>query len=166
MARLYVGTYAKYNAGSIGGAWLDLEDYSDKDEFLAACAELHKDEPDPELMFQDYEGIPKAFYGESYADPRIWEWLELDEHDRELWEVYLDNIDDKADFDTAQENFAGKADTEADFAEEWLEETGGLEAVPENLRYYIDFAAYARDMHGDFNFVRVDGGDLWVFYNR
>jgi hypothetical protein len=26
--RIYVGTYAKYNAGSIAGAWLDLDDYA------------------------------------------------------------------------------------------------------------------------------------------
>ena len=47
---LYVGTYAKYNAGSLGGAWLKLDDYSDRSEFLAACAGLHADESDRELM--------------------------------------------------------------------------------------------------------------------
>ena len=47
-ARIYVGTYAQYNNGSLFGEWLDLSDYSDKDDFLEACAELHKDEQDPE----------------------------------------------------------------------------------------------------------------------
>lgn len=32
-ARVYVGTYNKYNNGSLFGKWLDLSDYSDKDEF-------------------------------------------------------------------------------------------------------------------------------------
>lgn len=50
-ARIYVGTYAKYNEGSIFGKWLDLSDYSDSEEFYEACRELHKDEEDPELMF-------------------------------------------------------------------------------------------------------------------
>lgn len=36
-ARVYVGTYNKYNNGSLFGKWLDLSDYSDKDEFLEAC---------------------------------------------------------------------------------------------------------------------------------
>ena len=31
-ARVYVGTYGKYNNGSLFGAWLDLSDYSDKEE--------------------------------------------------------------------------------------------------------------------------------------
>ena len=45
-AKVYVGTYAKYNNGSLSGAWLDLSDYSDKEEFYEACRELHKDEED------------------------------------------------------------------------------------------------------------------------
>ena len=43
-ARIYVGTYAKYNDGSIEGKWFDLSDFSDKDEFYEACKELHADE--------------------------------------------------------------------------------------------------------------------------
>ena len=41
-AKVYVGTYAKYNNGSLSGAWLDLSDYSDKEEFYEACRELHR----------------------------------------------------------------------------------------------------------------------------
>ncbi|HCO66571.1 MAG TPA: antirestriction protein, partial [Dysgonomonas sp.] len=57
-AKVYVGTYKKYNEGSIFGKWLDLADYTDKEEFLQDCAELHEDEEDPEFMFQDWEYIP------------------------------------------------------------------------------------------------------------
>lgn len=167
MARIYVGTYAKYSNGSIGGAWLDLEDYADKDSFYEACRELHKDESDPELMFQDFEGFPKTFYGESHIDERLWDWLDLDESDQELWAVYLDNVEESADFDTARDNFAGKADTEADFAYQFLDDTGQLNELPEWARNYFDFESYARDLRidGDCSFVRHDG-DLWVFWNR
>lgn len=37
-------------------------------KFLAACAELHKDEHDPEFMFQDWEGIPAEMISESYIE--------------------------------------------------------------------------------------------------
>ena len=63
--RLYVGTYAKYNNGSIDGKWLDLNDYSNAEEFYDACSELHSDEDDPEFMFQDFEGFPSDMYSES-----------------------------------------------------------------------------------------------------
>ena len=35
--KVYVGTYGKYNNGSLFGAWLDLSNYSDKEEFYEAC---------------------------------------------------------------------------------------------------------------------------------
>lgn len=72
-ARVYVGTYAKYNAGSLEGKWLSLEDYANKAEFIAACRKLHKDEADPELMFQDWEGIPSWMIGESHIDAEVWD---------------------------------------------------------------------------------------------
>lgn len=65
-ARVYVGTYGKYNAGSLFGKWLDLSDYSDKEEFYDACRELHKDEEDAEFMFQDWENVPENLIGESW----------------------------------------------------------------------------------------------------
>ena len=64
-ASVYVGTYGKYNNGSLFGAWLDLSDYADKEEFYEACRELHKDEEDAEFMFQDYENIPENLISES-----------------------------------------------------------------------------------------------------
>lgn len=72
--RVYVGTYHKYNNGSIEGKWLELSDYANRDEFYAACRELHKDESDPEFMFQDYEGVPSWMIGESHIDAEVWEW--------------------------------------------------------------------------------------------
>jgi len=165
-ARIYVGTYGKYNAGSLKGAWLDLEDYKDRESFLEACAELHSDEHDPEFMFQDYEGFPRSYYSEGSAPPdELWEWLDLDEDDRELLAVYKDHVDESADIEKARESFSGKFNSEADWAENFLEDTCGLDGVPDHLRNYIDFAAYGRDarISGEMTFVRHDG-ELWCFH--
>ena len=72
-ARVYVGTYNKYNSGTLLGKWLDLSDYSDKDEFLEACRELHKYEQDPKYMFQDYENIPETLISESWLSDKFFE---------------------------------------------------------------------------------------------
>ena len=45
----------KYNEGSLFGKWFELSDYANYEEFLVAIKEFHKDEEDPEFMFQDYE---------------------------------------------------------------------------------------------------------------
>ena len=71
--RVYVGTYKKYNEGSIFGKWLNILDYDDIDEFYEACRELHKDEDDPEFMFQDWEYIPDEYISECSIDKEIFD---------------------------------------------------------------------------------------------
>lgn len=71
-AAVYCGTYNKYNNGSIEGAWIKLAEYPSKKKFLEACKELHKDEPDPEFMFQDWENIPTSMVGEGYIEDEVW----------------------------------------------------------------------------------------------
>ena len=58
---IYVGTYKKYNNGSIQGAWFDLTKFDCLEDFIEACEELHDDEDDPELMYQDFENFPKEW---------------------------------------------------------------------------------------------------------
>jgi antirestriction protein len=148
-ARIYVGTYAKYNNGSITGGWLNCDDYSTHSEFITAACELHMGESDPELMFQDYEGFPKAFYGESYIKPELWDWLELDDSDRELLAAYQDGVDETGTIDQA-----------------FLDDTGMLSELPEWARAYFDYEAYARDAGFEGTaFVRHDG-TLYVFHSR
>jgi antirestriction protein len=165
--RVYVGTYAKYNDGNLFGAWLDLDNYSDRESFYEACKELHKDETDPELMFQDFENFPRSLYSESDVSDELIEFANLDDDDRELLTVYQNGIDESATIEQARENFQGKYDSEEDWAAQFLEDTGSLAEIPENLRNYFDFQAYARDarLGGDVTFVRHKG-DVWVFWNH
>jgi len=123
--RLYVGTYAKYNAGSIKGDWLTLSDYPDRESFLEACAELHQDEQDPELMFQDFEGFPKAWYCESSAPPAIlWEWLDLRDDERLAFGAYAEHIGGEVTVEEFRDAWQGQWDNGADFAENIAEECG------------------------------------------
>ena len=165
-ARIYVGTYAKYNSGSIAGKWLDLSDYGDRDAFLEACRELHADESDPELMFQDFEGIPEGMISESSIEAELWEWLALDDDDKTLLAVYRADVTDGT-IEQARDAFAGRGRSLEDWVEEFLADTGELDAIPEKLRNYFDYAAYARDLQlgGDVFTVDYDG-ETWVFWNR
>lgn len=160
-ARIYVGTYAKYNEGSIFGKWLKLSDYSDKDEFYEACRELHKDEQDPELMFQDWEYIPSDLIGESWLADNIFEIIEaideLDDDKKAAFEVWLNHgshdITTKDITDlihSFEDDFQGAYNDEEDYAYEIVDECYDL---PEFAKTYFDYAKFARDLFmGDYWF--------------
>ena len=72
-ARIYVGTYAKYNNGSLQGEWVELSDFYDLDGFMERCAEIHEDEEEPEYMFQAWEEIPDSLIDESHLEETFFE---------------------------------------------------------------------------------------------
>jgi antirestriction protein len=165
--RVYVGTYAKYNSGNLKGKWLDLSKYGSKDEFLEACRRLHKDERDPELMFQDREGIPEGMISESSISDDLWDWMNMSDDDRQLLHMYRTFVDSSSKTGTlerAQDAFMGVFDSEEDWAEDYLKEAGYLDQVPEVLQGYIDFAKYAQDANfNGMRFEQDEHGKTWVF---
>lgn len=152
---LYCGTYGKYNDGSIAGKWLHLEDYADADEFFQACAELHKDEHDPEYMFQDFEGFPRELYSECLGTSdveAIYEWMQLDDEQRELMERYMDATGysySEISIEQAEEqlfcilDYTYSVDDNNAMGDYVID--NGLIEVPEDLRGYIDTEAIGRD---------------------
>ena len=76
---VYVGTYGKYNGGSLEGGWVNLDEFDSKQDFLRYCIQqLHANERDAELIFQDWEYIPDGFIGESFISDRLWDFINLD----------------------------------------------------------------------------------------
>ena len=158
-ASVYVGTYHKYNAGSIFGAWLELSDYPDKESFYKACAEIHKDEQDPEFMFQDYENIPESLIGESWISENFFAIREalntLNESELEPFFIWCDNghrdlsKEDALELISSfQEDFVGEFKSDKDFAIQYIDEIYDLSDF---VKTYFDYEAFARDLFcGDY----------------
>ena len=154
---VYVGTWHKYNCGSIAGRWFDLTTFDDERDFFAACRALHQDEADPELMFQDYEGFPGNMASECHIN---WAWVEgfrraRDEGCEEAYRLWVDDTGE-TDFDSFRDAWWGEADSEEAFAVEFASDTGLLADVPETVALYFDYEAYARDLFLD-SFTFIDG---------
>jgi len=154
--QIYVGTYGKYNNGSIEGAWIDLSTHNEE-SFAIACNELHKAPPNSdcrpshEFMYQDYEGFPSLFYSESGIDNRLWEYLTLDEHEQEVVAAFINCYGDCPNlFESADSAYYGTYDNDIAFAEELVESSGMLHDVPESLKQYFDYERYAGDLMFEF----------------
>lgn len=163
MSTIYVGTYSKYNSGNLAGAWLDLEDYCDEGEFFAACRELHKDEDDPELMFQDTDAPSWALTSESSIHPLVFEYLALDGHEREVIDAYAssESIDHFGSVSDIIDIFYTRTDSLTDWAAEWCEEAGHLDGDCPHF-IVIDWEATARNLLDGFTHIEY-GGEHFLF---
>lgn len=99
-AKVYVGTYKKYNSGSLAGGWLSLADFSDYDAFLAACRKLHSDENDAEFLIEDTEGFPDGL--------DVTEWLYEDDFN-DIKEAMLHDDEPAASLDINVVEYSAKA---------------------------------------------------------
>lgn len=170
-AKLYVGTYRKYNNGSLFGEWITLSDFSDKDEFLAYCRQLHSDENDPEFMFQDYEGLPSSLYCESYIDAKVWDVIDaladMDDDTAELFGEWMEHhcydINEAADRVQQFEDehcgdySQGFTDPLKNYADEIAPDFLGISYERyEAVSYYIDLDAIARALDYD-GYFEING---------
>jgi antirestriction protein len=145
--KTYVSTYAKYNNGSLVGQWVDLTDFTDYEAFIEYCLELHSDEPDPELMFQDFEG-PKGLYSECDLS-EVYEYLrELDSSGMDA-EAFEAGYELDIPLESIADAYYGQYRNDEDFAYEYAEQAG---FIPENQwpLNCIDWHQAARELMYDF----------------
>lgn len=161
---VYVGTYGKYNDGSLCGLWIDLSSFNSYDDFIEFCKAIHADEEDPELMAQDYECFPRQWYNEGFMSEEdfdhIKEYTEMcDKHSVEAVDDYMELHDD---LDNFEEAYCGEWDSEEDFARHIVDECYDLERTMGNLSQYFDYEAFAREL---FMYDYSMGANNHVFRN-
>ncbi len=145
---VYVGTYGKYNDGSLCGLWIDLSSFNAYDDFIDFCKAIHADEEDPELMAQDYEGFPRQWYNEGFMSEddfdHILEYSDMcDKHGQEAVDDYLEFRDE---LDNFEEAYCGEWDSEEDFARHIVDECYDLERTMGDLSRYFDYEAFGREL--------------------
>lgn len=146
-ASVYVGTYHKYNCGSLEGAWVNLETFYDEEELMEFLHRLHADESDPEFMIQDYMNFPRRFYSESMNKndfAKLFEWLNLDEEKREMCEEYWNEIGEDASVERIVESlvYSGNSD---DYFDALADEELSMCDAPEFLKEYFDYEKWRKN---------------------
>ena len=146
---VYVGTYGKFNNGSVDGEWLDLTKFIDYEEFVNVCKYLHRDEEDPEFMLQDFEGFPFKLYSESMMSEDTFDTIqemfnELDNEERDAFGTFIDIFGD-TNINNFKESYQGQWNSEVEFAENYIDGTGMLDNH-EFLAQYFDYKKFADDI--------------------
>jgi antirestriction protein len=181
--KAWIGNLEAYNNGQLIGEWIaiDTDENAIAEDFARICGDV-------EHYIADYDGLPHALTSKlgEYAGPQALaqaaQLMNAMESAAprgvdaaELLDAFLDcegynkSLEDLADDaeEWVSDHFAGFHDSLEDFAAELLEDTGQLEAIPENLRSYFDFKAYGRDLElGGDVFTRRTSGGLLIFWNH
>lgn len=126
---VYVGTYKKYNNGSLYGEWVDLTKFATYEDFMRYIRNLHKDERNPEFMMQDFEGYPGEWYYESGMSKdtfdkikEYWDAFDGDDVKKQAYEAYVDWAGSDATVEDFEEKYMGTFDSEYDYIDEMIEE--------------------------------------------
>ena len=168
--KIYVGTYAKYNSGSIAGQWIDLTNLSYED-YCNTIANTHYDESDPEYMIQDIDTdneVLRNMISEYGIDADFWDLKDtmklLSEQELEAYTIYINNTKD-TDIYNFQDSYFCYLDeyniNEA-FGSYMMDITGEISEIPKHLQYYFDFESYGRDLLIN-DYWEQDG---YIFMNR
>lgn len=119
-----------------------------------------------EWAIHDYEDMTDM--GENPSIAELVETARLLEEHGDAWRAYVEHVGShyatESGFEDAQ---AGEARSELEWVERYLEDSGTLSGIPENLRNYFDAEAFLRDMKrgGDVAFEELDG-TVYAFWNH
>lgn len=165
--RIYVADLAAYNNGYLHGVWIDAtSETSDIQEQINRMLKASPIAGAEEYAIHDYEG---------YGSYRLHEYAGIQTaHDVALFiEEYPDFgsalLDHCGDLDEArtiaEDGYCGCYSSLAAYAEEMTED---VTQIPENLRYYINCDAMARDMelNGDVFTIETGYQRVHIFWNR
>lgn len=163
--KVYIANLGKYNEGELAGAWFFFPiDFDEVEEKIGLNVEYE------EYAIHDYE-LPFAIDEYTSIDRlnHIYDLMQELEGEAiydELNDILGYWFTDIEELLEHKEDIICHSDCESmrDVAEYYIDETGVLNALPENIRYYFDYAALGRDMelegnylvtsHGVFEYVR------------
>lgn len=141
-----------------------------------ACVECQETGMIPsaeEWAIHDHEGFGRIDVGESDSFERLVQLAGLLYEHGEAFEAWYEMLDGSGYLvdemgEKFLEAYAGEYRSPEDWAEWHLEESGELSEVPESLRNYIDFEAYATTarLNGDVYFHEAGYGCTYVFWNH
>ena len=137
------------------GKWIDLETVGAWEDISLQLSELFPSSSFDEVLCADVEGLCSHFYASNCDSFDLNAWLEFVEEKQtsglsdEVISAYFDNCG-VSSLDDVEEAYQGEHNSDEDFATEFLDSTGMLSEMPENLRFYFDYSAFTRDLMYDY----------------
>jgi len=137
------------------GRWIDLDNVGGWEDVQLLLSQAFPSAVIDEVLCADVEGLAHHFYASSCDSFDMDRWVEFLEEKQTchledaVISAYFDNCG-VSPLDDVEEAYWGQFDSDDDFATEFLNSTGDIDSIPEHLRYYFDYSAFARDLMMDY----------------
>ena len=168
--RIYVADLAAFNNGVLYGRWIDAS--QDADDIHAEIQKMLAASPVPgaeEWRIDDFDGLGSYRLSEYESIENAAAIGKLiAEHGTLAAEVlaHVGGVEEAREM--LDDQYQGAFDSLTAWAEQLMEDTGQLDALPANIRGYFDFEAFARDaeLGGDIIAIETSDGLTHVFWAR
>lgn len=163
--KIYITDLRAYTATEtmMGGEWFDLDNYFDAEELKEAVTEWLKDRGIAEYAVHDYDDCPAHDdFGEHPDLEELYMYHTLyekygDSFSAWFYMFHYNGCDCESWEDKYNESYIGEYDSWEDFAQYLIDECDALGEIPDQLQYYIDYSAFARDLQCNGDYTEQDG---------
>jgi len=165
-ARIYVACLASYNNGILYGKWINA--CQTVEELQDDVAEILKGSPiedSEEWAIHDYEGFEGLRISEYEGLESVSNLAHFIQEHGKLGAGVYNHCSDLEEAQTAlEEQYIGEYESVSDFAREFTEDNI---PIPNELQYYIDYDAMARDMEAtDVFTVETAFQEVHIFWHH
>lgn len=155
---IYVACLASYNSGIIFGCWVDAE--QDEDSIHEEIQHMLAKSTIPnaeEYAIHGYSDFGSLSLSENESLSTVHEMALFIKEHGELGMELIGYLGDLASAqDALENNYHGQHDSELSYAIELFDDCY-IHDVPENIRYYIDYEAFRRDLFmTDYYSIKVE----------
>ncbi len=165
--KIYVACLASYNSGIFHGEWIDATQGQDviQDE-INAILKRSSISGAEEWAIHDFEDFGRNTLSEYESISVVSEMAEFIESHGELGIKLMEHFYSIECAEDAIENYYyGEHESELDFASDLFDDCYGCD-IPDNVKYYIDYDAFCRDIFMSDYFSIELHGRTHVFSNQ
>ena len=168
---VYIACLASYNHGILHGGWVSLDGSEDLAEFIKETLEASSIDEASEWAIHDHEYCGNISQYEGLSNLKaLSEAYQKCETSHINWEAFIAYCEHRGvnltpdQVEKYEEAFAGQNSSLETWCEDYLEETGQIDELPEGLRAYFNIEAYARDLEINDVFTIKHQGEVLVFW--
>jgi antirestriction protein len=188
LSQIYVASLADYNAGTLHGVWIDLNDHPDEDSVMEVVEAMLAESPEMTTCqwcgnTEDGTHIGHAFMGgntEEWEIHDFQDWpgeinptkytlrslVQISQAVAQYGNAYLAWVQDNGEVEVEafEEVSFDTYDDAEDFGESWAEAMMNLDDTLGFIQYHVDWKGVGEDLLQDYAHTEYDG-KLYVWNN-